>query len=137
MIVSILFICTYNACRSKIAEAICRKFSPDTWKIDSVGTNPSACVDPKAVEILHQHQLAMNSMKPKGFQELPSIEWDFAVILGKENTNCKDISAKNFIEWDISDPQDGPIFLYESLYQNLRNNIYRLVQTIQKHSLAK
>lgn len=127
---SILFVCVHNACRSQIAEAIFRKLAPDSWVIASAGSKPSTQVDPKAVQILKQHQLAMNSNKPRGLSDLSVKEWDFVVGIG-----CGDlrsfVSAKKYIEWSIPDPEDGPMTLYESLFQGLNHRICKLIEEIQ------
>src|SRR3972149_1704992 len=119
---SILFVCIHNACRSQIAEAICRKLAPRSWRIASAGSNPSDRVDPKAVEILKKKQLTMNSIKPQGFPSLPAIPWDSVVSMDC-GIKRSPVPTKKFIEWDIPDPQDGPIGLYEALFDDLTNRI--------------
>lgn len=124
---SILFVCVHNACRSQIAEAICRSLASDSWVIASAGSKPSDHVDPKAVEILKKHQLAMHSTKPKEFSQLPTIPWDYVVGMGCGDA-CPYLPSKKCIEWDIPDPQDGPMTVYEALYEDLRNRIRQLIQ---------
>ena len=124
---SILFICVHNACRSQIAEAICKKLAPD-WTVASAGSNPSSQVDPKAVAILQKHGLVMNSIKPKGFSELSLQEWDYVVGMGCGDQCPVVLSAKKFIEWDIPDPEDGLVELYQTLYDDLTQRINDLIQ---------
>jgi arsenate reductase len=124
---SILFVCIHNACRSQIAESLCRKLTPD-WTVASAGSNPSTQVDPKAVAILRQHGLAMKSATPKGFQELPFIEWDYIVGMGCGDRCPFNLRARRFVEWDISDPKDGPMELYEALYNDLTQRIGKLIE---------
>lgn len=123
---SILFVCVHNACRSQMAEALGRQLAPD-WTVASAGSNPSTQVDPKAVEILRQHGLAVNPLKPKGFQELPPIEWDYVVGMGCGDRCPFSLQARRFIEWDIPDPEDGPMELYRALYNDLEQRIGKLI----------
>lgn len=127
---SILFICVHNACRSQIAEAVCSSLAPRSWVIASAGSNPSDQVDPKAVEILSRHQLAMNSAKPKGFSALPAIQWDYVVGMGCGDA-CPYVPSLKFIEWDIPDPENGPLTLYEALFEGLSGRIRKLIHDIQ------
>ena len=127
---SILFVCIHNACRSQIAEAIFRSLAPSSWVIASAGTNPSDQVDPKAKEVLKKHQLAMNSPRPKGFSELPAIQWDYVVGMGCGDS-CPYVPARKFMEWDIPDPEDGPMKLYEALFSDLTSRIRELIRGIQ------
>lgn len=131
---SILFVCTHNACRSQIAEAICRKVAAHSWIIESAGFNPTDQVDPKAVEILRKHQLSMNHLKPKGFSELPRIEWDSVVNMDYGGLK-PDVSTIKLIQWAIPDPIDGPISVYQALYKDLTHQIRKLIQDIERLSL--
>lgn len=127
---SILFICVHNACRSQIAEAICRNLAPSSWVIASAGSNPSDQVDPKATEVLKKHHLVMVSPKPKGFSALPGIPWDFVAGMGCGDS-CPYVPTRKFIEWDIPDPQNGPMDLYQTLYEDLEKRILELMKNIQ------
>lgn len=124
---SILFVCVHNACRSQIAEALCKKMAPG-WTVASAGSNPSAQVDRKAVEVLRRHGLAMNSPKPKGFQELSAVEWDYVVGMGCGDRCPLGLQTRTFIEWGIPDPEDGPMELYQALYDDLARRIRSLIK---------
>ncbi|MBI3621836.1 MAG: low molecular weight phosphatase family protein [Nitrospirae bacterium] len=127
---SILFVCLHNACRSRIAEAICTSLAPDSWTIASAGTQPSAEVDLKAVDILRQHRLAISTARPKGFDALPAVQWDCHVDM-----TCGEaphtIPARTRLTWDLPDPLDGPMTRYEELFQELTARIRNLIQELQ------
>lgn len=124
---SILFVCIHNACRSQIAEALCKRMAPG-WTVASAGSNPSARVDRKAVGILRRRGLAMNSPKPKGFQEFPAVEWDYVVGMGCGGRCPLGLRTRTFIEWDIPDPEDGPMELYQTFYNDLERRIRNLIR---------
>ncbi|MBI4051263.1 MAG: low molecular weight phosphatase family protein [Elusimicrobia bacterium] len=130
---SLLFVCVHNACRSQIAEAICKNLAPKDWKIESAGSNPSSQVDPKAIKILKRHRLTMTSIKPKGFSDLSVEKWDYVVGMGCGDV-CPYVPAKKYIEWDIPDPNDGPMELYQTLYNDLTGRIHQLIREIQGFS---
>lgn len=128
--ISVLFVCVYNACRSQIAEAICRRHAPQSWIIASAGRTPSAGVDMKAVAVLQAHGLHVGSPTPKGLRDLPARHWDWVVDIG-----CRDVQspapARRHIVWDIPDPQDGPMERYHALYQEAERRILALMNTIE------
>ncbi|MBI4054945.1 MAG: low molecular weight phosphatase family protein [Elusimicrobia bacterium] len=128
---TILFVCVHNACRSQIAETLCRKMAPG-WTAASAGSNPSTQVDSKAMEILRQHGLAMSTPEPRGFQELPPLEWDYVVGMGCGDKCPSNLRAKRFIQWDIPDPEDGPKDLYQALYDDLEGRIKNLIQEFSR-----
>lgn len=132
---SILFVCRHNACRSQIAEAIGLQFAPESWVIDSAGSHPTTQVDPKAAAILEQNELRMRRRKPQGFASLPRIEWDFVVDISCEKAGEK-VPTKNYLEWDLPDPLDGPMALYKRLFEDLHQRIRDLFRGIQRGSDA-
>jgi arsenate reductase len=126
---SILFICVHNACRSQIAEAICRRLAPPSWLIASAGTHPSADMDRKAAEILGRYELTMFSTRPKGFEVLRSIRWDYVVDITYAGERC-DMPTKHYLRWDVPDPFDGPIDNYDKLYHELAGRVRALIGEI-------
>ena len=60
----VLFICTHNSARSQIAEALLRKFFPDTFEAFSAGTEPSG-VNPFTIKILEEEGIDTSSLKSK------------------------------------------------------------------------
>ena len=128
---SILFVCRHNACRSQIAEAIGRKAAPESWVIDSAGAHPTTHVDSKAAAILRRNGLGMHRRKPQGFPELALKEWDFVVDISCERSGLN-VPTKNYLEWDLPDPLDGPMDLYKRLFEDLHERIRDLFRGIQR-----
>ncbi|MBI2069364.1 MAG: low molecular weight phosphatase family protein [Elusimicrobia bacterium] len=126
---SILFVCIHNACRSQIAQAICKKSAPDSWIIASAGIRPSSQVDPKAAQILGKHGLAMTQAKPIGFAQLSDHSWDYLVDISCLSKHLPVVAQKT-LRWELADPMDGPLDLYQELYDELQNRISKLIEEI-------
>jgi len=73
----------------------------------------------------------MRSPTPKGFDDLPAIGWDYIVRIDGEK---KPLSAQagRVLEWDIPDPFDGPMELYETLFEELTRRVRQLIREIEK-----
>ena len=127
---AILFVCRHNACRSQIAEALGRKLAPEDWGIESAGSHPPKDLDPKAVAILRRYGIRMHRHTPQGFSTLEPRTWDFVVDISCEKAG-KGVSAKNYVEWDLADPLDGPMDLYKRLFDDLESRIRDLFRGIQ------
>jgi protein-tyrosine-phosphatase len=41
------------------------------------------------------------------------------------------VPSKKFVEWDVPDPEDGPMSLYEALFDNLMRRIRELIRDIE------
>ena len=128
---AILFVCRHNACRSQIAEAIGRIQAPVSWVLSSAGSNPTTQTDPKAGQVLRLHGLGLANGKPKGFLVLPLIEWDYVVDISCEKAGAS-VRTKNYVAWDLADPLDGPMELYEKLFSDLNTRIRELFRGIEE-----
>ena len=52
--IKLLFLCTHNACRSLLAEAIAQKLGGDRWAVASAGIHPAGRVHPLTLKYLHE-----------------------------------------------------------------------------------
>ena len=127
---SILFLCVYNACRSRIGEAIARKLAPSTWRIDSAGCTPSEDVDKNAAAVLERHGLAMSAGKPKPLFAHPSGRWDCVVDISCMGGGAR-LPARKYVRWDIPDPMGGPTEVYEGLFADLHRRVRELIRDIR------
>jgi len=66
MAVKILFLCTHNACRSQLAEAIARQRHGDRWQVASAGSEPAGRVHPLTGPHLARHGYDCRGLASKG-----------------------------------------------------------------------
>ncbi|MBI5623849.1 MAG: low molecular weight phosphatase family protein [Elusimicrobia bacterium] len=132
---SILFVCDHNDCRSQIAEALCRKEAPISWLVASAGVEPTPQEDPRAVEVLRRHGMVVSFNKPKGFQDIPDVDWDFAVYLGTGQMPPLPEAGK-VIQWPVESAQDSPLQRYDELFRDLTERVAGLLRFIEEFSTA-
>ncbi|MFA6317998.1 MAG: hypothetical protein WC943_11310 [Elusimicrobiota bacterium] len=130
---SILFVCDRNACRSQIAEALCRRDAPKTWLVASAGVEPSAQEDPRAVESLRRHGLVVSVNRPKGFEALPEVEWDVLVFLGTGAMPALP-EARRTIQWPVAGPDDTPALSCDEIVKDLEARVADLLLLISEPS---
>ena len=61
---SVAFICTHNACRSQMAQALAHALAPNEIDACSAGTHPARAVNPDAVRLLQQRHAATDLTQP-------------------------------------------------------------------------
>ncbi len=71
-LMNILFVCTANACRSIMAEAIARHRAIPGWRAYSVGVSPGGEVDPGSLAILRKHNVGVENLYSKGYDTKPN-----------------------------------------------------------------
>lgn len=126
---SVLFVCVYNACRSRISEALCRRLAPPGWRIESAGVTPSSASDPKARAVLRRHGQSMVRRRPRGLRHAQGVRWDRVVDISRLGVRPR-VPARRFSVWDVPDPMDGPMGRYEGLYSDLESRVRRLVRSL-------
>lgn len=82
----ILFCCTHNRCRSRMAEALMRARRPG-WEVVSAGSNPEGGVDPGAQDALRE--IGLDAVGPaRNVFELPLERFDLIVTLCATEDLC-------------------------------------------------
>lgn len=82
---SVLYICTFNAVRSPMAECLTKKICGDRVYVDSVGIAPSLSkVNPFAVSVVEEAGLELSNHTPKHYDDLDDTSFDLIVCLSEE-----------------------------------------------------
>jgi len=86
--VSVLFLCTGNSCRSQIAEAIVNHYCNENWQAFSAGTLPAGFVHPMALQALREIGIEHEG-RSKSVQEYYGHPFDQVItVCGDAEANC-------------------------------------------------
>jgi len=106
----VLFLCTRNASRGILAEALLRQKGGDRFVVNSAGTQPSGKLDPRAKSLLDRLNIPTAGLRSKSWNEFGGAnapEHDFIITLcdSAAGETCPawpghPISAR----WSIPDP---------------------------------
>ncbi|MDX2185751.1 MAG: arsenate reductase ArsC [Opitutaceae bacterium] len=77
----VLFLCTGNSARSIMAEHILRARGAGRFETFSAGSHPAGRVNPFALEILQQHQIATDGARSKSWDEYRGVKFDFVITV--------------------------------------------------------
>lgn len=80
---SVLFVCSRNALRSPIAEALLKAWHGREVFVDSVGIGEDE-VDPMAVAVMAEFGLDISGHRPKRFDDLMDTSFDLVITLSPE-----------------------------------------------------
>jgi 5'-methylthioadenosine phosphorylase len=100
----VLFLCTANACRSQLAEALARVMLPPGIAVASAGTAPTQ-VDPRAIAVLDEVGLAIGTQRSKAIADLPDVPGTLTVTLCDDAARtCSARAGLAHAHWPIVDP---------------------------------
>ena len=103
----VLFLCTANAARSQIAEALLRQLSKGRAQVFSAGSVPAADIHPQAKAVLEQKfGLDTSALHPKSMNTLAGEHFDFVItVCDKVAERCPVFPGDpDRIHWSFEDP---------------------------------
>lgn len=129
----VLFICSANAARSQMAEALLRHVAGDQFQVFSAGTEPSE-VDPRALEALRAFGIEPGALVSKSVESLADQSFDFVISLcEKAHQECRHWPGSGVVmAWDFPDPRasDDPRAFTRTLQElNERIRLFVLVNS--------
>jgi len=118
----IVFICLENARRSQMAEGFAEAVGQGKIDVCSAGSRPSFQIDPLVIEVMKEKGIDLSGKQPKGLNDLPSIEMDYLITMGCEET-CPAVLAKKVIEWEIPDPKGKSIDVFRKVRDMIEEKV--------------
>jgi protein-tyrosine-phosphatase len=130
----VMFVCSGNAYRSPLAEALLRKLRPDL-EVDSAGLQVAIPISPQVREFLVEHNAAQYLKKaPQSIDEKKLKCYD--LIVAMEHMHAKAVlrvcleCESRIIEWNIEDPyflKDGDA---RKIYAQIENKVEELAKSL-------
>lgn len=108
----VAFICTHNACRSQIAQAIAEHYQASDrryaeFRFVSAGTDIADSIHPDAVRVLRDSRgidMVARGQSPKTIGQIPAP--DVAISMGC-GVRCPFIGRPFDADWELDDPTGG------------------------------
>jgi arsenate reductase (thioredoxin) len=100
---TVLFVCTQNAGRSQVAEALFNRMAPDDVRAESAGQSPrTEGVWPAVVEVMRELGVDIAGKRPQKLRPEMQLHADWAITLACGAT-CPYVPTV-VEDWDIPDP---------------------------------
>lgn len=109
----VLFLCTANAVRSIMAEAILARADPACFVAFSAGSRPAGVVDPTVIELLTRLEFPTAGLRSKSWDEFaaagaPRFDFVFTVCDRAAAETCPEWPGQPLTaHWGIADPAQG------------------------------
>jgi arsenate reductase (thioredoxin) len=103
----VLFVCTQNAGRSQMAQALFERHAPEDVRAESAGADPTDRVHPVVAEAMREIGIDVSDRRPKKLTLEMQLHADWAITLA---CGAKCPYVPSVVEdWDVSDPAGRPI----------------------------
>lgn len=128
----IAFICTHNACRSQIAEALGKKLAGDIFESYSAGTQIKDQINPDAIRLMKKIygiDMEASGQSNKTLDALPAV--DGVVTMGC-GVKCPYLLAKWRVDWGLNDPTGQADAEFIKVINQIEKNILILKNKIEQ-----
>jgi arsenate reductase len=103
----VLFVCTQNAGRSQMAQALFERHGPPDVRAESAGAEPADRVHPVVVEAMREVGIDLGDRRPKKLTLEMQLHADWAITLAC-GAQCPYVPSV-VEDWDIADPAGQPL----------------------------
>lgn len=130
----VLFVCSGNAYRSPVAEALLKKFKP-AIEVDSAGTDPAIPISEVAKRFLmRENALKYLKCAPESLGQKELDSYDLIVTMKPKHkeavlSECPKCIDK-IVVWNIDDPYFLPHGYAEKIFKQIRDKILKLVDSL-------
>ena len=130
----VLFVCTGNACRSPLADALLKKYRPDI-DVDSAGTYAYYKVvdltrryaeEHGATEFLKKVPDSLKSKNLVGYDLIVAMEREHEKAILEQAPDCAD----NIVVWHINDPYQLPYKQASRQFDKIKSKVAHLSKTL-------
>lgn len=132
----ILFVCTGNAYRSPVAEALLRKLNSEI-EVDSAGVSPAIPIAEVAKKYL-AGESAQKYLKavPESLSQKNLNDYDLIVVMKPRHrevilSRCPQCASK-IVVWGINDPYFLPQGYTEKIFNEIKKHVQELNLSLQK-----
>ncbi|MDH5447382.1 MAG: hypothetical protein OEY24_02720 [Candidatus Bathyarchaeota archaeon] len=130
----VLFVCSGNAYRSPVAEALLKKLKPEV-DVDSAGIDPAIPISEAAKKYLAREN-AQKYLKhaPEGLNEKELGSYDLIVAMKPKHNEailrkCPQCAGK-IVVWNIDDPYFLPHGYAEKIFMQIKDKVVELANSL-------
>jgi protein-tyrosine-phosphatase len=130
--VKVLFVCSGNAHRSPLAEALLKKLKPE-WEVDSAGLRVAIPVSPEVMDYLRKERAEGYLKKaPESLESKRLKDYDLIVAMEEGHKSavlvrCPECKNKVAV-WSIEDPYFLDKAQAKSIYDEIKAKVAELAQ---------
>lgn len=125
----LVFVCTQNSARSRLAAALWRQHSP--VPATSAGTDPAGQVHPGAAAAARRRQLPMRTSAPRGVDDV--LRPNDLIVTVCDNAHEELDAELPRMHWSIADPaRTGTDEAFDHTFDELTERVVRVAPIIQR-----
>jgi arsenate reductase len=126
---NVLFVCTQNAGRSQMSEALFSRLVNGVHPARSAGTQPADHVHPAVVEAMGEVGIDLSGRRPQALTD-DLAQWADVVVTMGCGDACPYIPGKRYIDWELQDPAGKPLAEVRAIRDEIGARVERLASEL-------
>lgn len=122
---NVLFVCTQNAGRSQMSEALFARAVNGHHQARSAGTRPAERLHPAVVDVMREVGVDVAGRRPQALTDELAQWADVVVTMGCGDA-CPYIPGKRYIDWELEDPAGKPVADVRAIRDEIQARVQRL-----------
>jgi arsenate reductase (thioredoxin) len=118
----VLFVCTQNAGRSQMSEALFHRIANGRHESRSAGTRPADHVHPVVLDAMRELGIDLSGHRPQRLTD-DLAQWADVVVTMGCGDECPYIPGKQYVDWDLADPAGKPLEAVRSIRDDIRRRV--------------
>jgi len=127
----VLFVCLHNAGRSQMSQALFEKSSGDRHEAQSAGTAPAERNHPTVVTVMEEEGIDLSHRVPRLLTD-DLARWADVVITMGCGDACPVIPGKRYVDWDLRDPKNLPLYEVRTIRDDIKCLVADLVKDLDR-----
>jgi arsenate reductase len=123
----VLFVCTHNAGRSQMAQALFERHAPSDIRAESAGQQPGREVWPEVIEVMSEIGIDLSKRRPTKLTVEMQLHADWAITLACGAT-CPYVPT-TVEDWNIPDPAGKSLEAVRSIRDAVEARVRDLIDT--------
>ena len=124
----VLFLCTHNAGRSQMAQALFNHMAAGRAHALSAGTHPASQVDPSVLQVMREIGLDLSTARPKPLTDVPLQKGVERLITMGCDVACPTVPGLPTEDWGLEDPAGQPLEKVRAIRDQVILRVQRLLQ---------
>ncbi len=125
----VLFVCTLNAGRSQMSQALFEHVANGRHQSRSAGTRPAEHVHPVVVDAMREQSIDLSERRPQTLTD-ELAEWADVVVTMGCGDECPYIPGKKYIDWDLTDPDGKSLGEVRAIRDDIKTRVADLLREL-------
>ncbi len=131
----VLFVCTQNAGRSQMSQALFERAANGRHQARSAGTRPAEQVHRVVVDVMREQGIDLSARRPQKLTDDLG-QWADVVVTMGCGDECPYIAGKKYIDWDLQDPEGKSVGEVRAIGNDINARVQQLVSDLDTASVA-